>query len=303
MSAEPLTPVYMEKASGDQMAPELEQQYGGVSPDIEVAKYMAYVGGTRLLPYTLRNDFPRSFRVLNDQKTINAFAIGNGNVYITKACLKMLDNEAQLAEILGHENGHVGLRHIGLQMDHQIGTGALLGVATAIYQSLKGDRMTDTDEQRLQKVNETVAGLVINGFQRDQELDADHQGLVTMSKAGYDPYQSVEVFKKFQKMEGQVSGMQAFMQSHPTALTRIDDLTKEIQTELPSAVPGAGEIGIERYQSIVNGGMSFDQAMSKYPPAAGPGSGGMTWLYVAGGIVVIPTAIYLIYKSMGGSRH
>ena len=303
MSDEPLTPVYMEKASGDQMAPQLEKQYGGVSDNVEVAKYMAYVGGTRMLPYTLRNDFPRSFRVLNDEKVINAFAIGNGNIYITKACLKLLDNEAMLAEVLGHENGHVGLRHIGLQMDHQIGTNAILGVATAVFTALKGGRLSDSDDERIQKMNETVSGLIINGYQRDQELAADHQGLVTMSKAGYDPYQSVEVFRKFQKLEGQVSGLQAFMQSHPTAATRIDDLNQEIQNELPGTVPGAGEIGTERYQSIVNGGMSFDAAMSKYPPARGSaGAGDMTWVYVAGGILVVPAAIYGILKAMGAVK-
>ncbi len=299
MSDEPLTPVYMEKASGDQMAPELEKQYGGVSDNVELAKYMAYVGGTRMLPFTLRNDYPRSFRVLNDEKIINAFAIGNGNVYITKGCLKLIDNEAQLAEILGHENGHIGLRHIGWQMDRGIGTSAILGTATAVYLLIKGGRVTDSDQDRLAKMNQTVASLILNGFGREQELEADHQGLQTMSKAGYDPYQSVEVFKKFQKLEGKVTGLNAFMQSHPTAATRIDDLNTEIQTELPGTMPGAGEIGTERFQSIVNGGMSFDAAMSKYPPTRGSAGDDTTWIYVAGGILVVPTAVYLVLKAMG----
>ena len=252
----PLTPVFVEKATGDQSAAAVEEQFGGVAPPSPVTEYVDWVG-RRLLPYSLRGNEPHKFQVLNDSNVINAFTLGNGNIYITKGLLKLLDDEAELAEVLGHENGHFGHRHIAAQMDHSIGLGLLLALGEGFLLQGKGQKANPEQQEMIDQANQIAMGLVINGFQRDQELEADQHGLETLVKAGYDPMGSVRTFQKFQKLEHEVPALDSFFQSHPTALTRIQDLEAAIAKQYPGA---AGDNGRERFQSIINGGSTLAEA-------------------------------------------
>jgi predicted Zn-dependent protease len=252
----PLTPVFVEKATGDQSAAAVEAQFGGVAPKSNVTEYVDWVG-RRLLPYSLRGDEPHKFQVLNDSKVINAFTLGNGNIYVTKGLLGLLDDEAELAEVLGHENGHFGHRHIAAQMDHSIGLGLLLALGEGFLLQGKGKQPSGDQQEMIDQANQIAMGLVINGFQRDQELEADQHGLDSIVKAGYDPMGSVRTFQKFQKLETEVPALEAFFQSHPTATTRISDLQASIAKQYPNA---AGDNGRERFQAIINGGATLAEA-------------------------------------------
>jgi predicted Zn-dependent protease len=252
----PLTPVFVEKATGDQSAAAVEEQFGGVSAPSPVTEYIDWVG-RRLLPYSLRGNEPHKFQVLNDAKVINAFTLGNGNIYITKGLLGLLDDEAELAEVLGHENGHFGHRHIAAQIDNSVGMGLLLALGEGFLLQSKGKRPNSDQQATIDEANKVAMGLVINGFQRAQELEADQHGLDTMVKAGYDPMGSVRTFQKFQKLETEVTGLDAFMQSHPTANTRISDLEASIDKQYPDA---SGDNGRARFQAIINGGSTLAEA-------------------------------------------
>ena len=277
-----LTPVFVEKATGDQMAPELEEAHGGVTSDTRLSEYVNWVG-QRLVPYSLRPDFPRKFQVLNSDKIINAFALGNGNVYVTKGTLNLLDDEAELAEVIGHENGHVGHRHIAKQIDRSIGVGGLMALATGVYLAIKGDKVSKSDEEKINNATSVVHKLILNGFGREQELEADQHGLDTMVKAGYDPMGAVRVFEKFQKLSPEVEGLDVYFQSHPTAKTRIDDLTKSIRRRYAGV---SGESFRDRYQSIVKGGASLSDV------------GGIpAELYIAGGIALVGGALAVVLSA------
>lgn len=251
----PLTPVFVEKATGDQSAPALEEEHGGVSQDPRLTEYVSWVG-SRMLPYSLRGSEPHKFVVLNSPDIINAFALGNGNVYVTRGLLNMLDDEAELAEVLGHENGHFGHRHIAAQMDRGIGLGLLLALAEGFYAEHKGGKVSESQQAVMDKANEIVPALVLNGFGREQELESDAHGLDTMIKAGYDPRASLRVFEKFQRLEPEVQGLEAFFMSHPTARTRIEDLQAAIQRKYPGV---AGETYRDRYQAIVKGKQTLSE--------------------------------------------
>lgn len=254
----PLTPVFVEKATGNAAAPMVEEQHGGVITDPRLSEYVTWVG-SRMLPYSKRGEEPHVFKVLSSPDIVNAFALGNGNVYVTKGLLNLLDDEAELAEVLGHENGHFGLRHIAAQMDRGLGVGLLLALGEGFYADSKGGKVSENQQAVMDLANEMVPKLVLTGFGREQELEADQHGLDAMVKAGYDPMGSARVFEKFQKLESEVHGLDAFFQSHPTAKSRISDLQAAIQKRYPGV---QGDAFRDRYQAIVKGGVPLSETQS-----------------------------------------
>jgi predicted Zn-dependent protease len=123
--------------------------------------------------------------------------------------------------------------------------------------ALKGDKLNDQNKAAIDQANALIPGLILNGYGRDQELEADGQGLQSMIKAGYDPAGAVAVFQTFQKMEPEVKGIQIFMQSHPTAKTRIADLQAQINNQFPGTI-GTGDRYADRYQEMVKGTLAKD---------------------------------------------
>jgi len=249
----PWTPVFVEKATGDQSAAQLEAEHGGITKDARLNEYYDFVG-RRLLPFSSRRDFTHTFKVLESRKIINAFALGNGNVYVTRGLLDMLDDEAELAEIAGHEIGHVANRHIAQKIDQAVGLMGLMALAEGVYAVQKGDKVSESSQRLIDTANAVVPALVLSGFGRAQELESDEDGLKYMARAGYDPTGSVRVFQKFQKLEGQVPALEVFFRSHPLAKTRISDLEARIASKYPGV---SGESYRSRFQNIVRGGSSL----------------------------------------------
>ncbi|MEJ7607685.1 MAG: M48 family metalloprotease [Bryobacteraceae bacterium] len=119
-----------EVALGLQAAPEMAQQYGGLSRDPKARALVDQVGrklvgssGAGKTPYRFE------FHTLADPKTINAFALPGGQVFITEALFRRLETEGQVAGVLGHEIGHVVARHGAEHMAKQRLTQGLTGAA------------------------------------------------------------------------------------------------------------------------------------------------------------------------------
>jgi predicted Zn-dependent protease len=279
----PLTPVFVEKAVGDQSAPAVEAEYGGPTKDVRLTEYVEFVG-RRLLPFSPRKDFPHKFTVLESDKVVNAFALGNGNVYVTKGLLHLLRDEAELAEVIGHEIGHVANRHIASKIDASIGVGGLLALAEGIYAVKKGDKISKETQELINTANAVTQALVINGFGRSQELESDEDGLKYMVKAGYDPMGAVRVFETFQKKFGDVKGLDVFFSSHPTASQRISDLQARIKAKYPGV---SGETFQDRYQSIVYGGESLSDWSSTGSVPTPVAIGAAAALAVGIGVVIL----------------
>ena len=106
-----------EVAMGLRAAPQMADQFGGLHPDPNLQAAVRQLGN-RLVQASVARSTPYqfSFRVLRDPSTVNAFALPGGPVFITAALLGRLENEAQLAGVLGHEIGHVIARHSAEQM-------------------------------------------------------------------------------------------------------------------------------------------------------------------------------------------
>ncbi len=149
-----------------------------VQPSIN--NYIASTGN-RLAPLTHRPDMPFSFRGVNAVH-VNAYAFPGGTIAVTRGLLLEMQDEAQLAALLGHEIGHVTARHSAAAMSTAMMTqfGLLLaGTAIALY---------DDDYTELAVgLGGVGAFLFLAKYSRDNEREADKLGIRYMSRAGYDP--------------------------------------------------------------------------------------------------------------------
>ena len=119
-----------EVAIGLQAAPEMLSQYGGESRDPKATAKVEEVGERILRAAVKSSPYRFQFHLLADTKTINAFALPGGQVFITEALLRRLHTEGELAGVLGHEIGHVVGRHAAQQLAKQQFAQGIAGAAT-----------------------------------------------------------------------------------------------------------------------------------------------------------------------------
>jgi len=221
-----LTPK-QEIALGLQAAPKMIQQYGGEYPD---QKYQDMVDriGFKLVRNSAVKQTPYKFdfHLLNDRRTINAFALPGGQVFITAALFGKLKTEAQLAGVLGHEIGHVVARHSAQQMaKSNLTQGILRGVLVA----------SDPSGGAVQAA--AYIGQLINmKYGREDELQADQLGVRFMSKSGYDPRAMIGVMKILEASTGGARPPE-FQSTHPSPKNRIGRIKATINKLFPNGVP------------------------------------------------------------------
>ncbi len=207
-------------ALGEQSSPALIAEYGGEVPSPDLQSYVDVVGGS-IVQGTEANyaQLPWEFTVL-DSDVVNAFALPGGKIFASRGLLVELDNEAQMAAVLGHEVGHVTAEHVNERVSHSmLIQGISIGTAVAAGQS----------ESDWAKVVPIVVGLGGQGyllrFNRKQELEADTLGVRYMTRAGYDPEAMLELLDV---LEAQSAGPRQpeFLSTHPYPESRIADVNK-----------------------------------------------------------------------------
>ncbi len=159
--------------------------------------------------------------VLFDDNTPNAFALPGGKVGVHSGLFAIVQDEPQLAAVVGHELGHVKARHSGQRISNAAVSSAVGAVAGKILQSKTGMK-----GENAQTVTQGVATLEILKFSRKQELEADQLGAVYMAKVGYDPEEAVKLWTRFEAYQRQQGGskMPAFLSTHPVDSKRIAEL-------------------------------------------------------------------------------
>jgi predicted Zn-dependent protease len=221
-----------EIALGLQAAPEMAQQYGGLSSDAHAQALVDQVCA-RLVEKTRAHETPYQFHchVLADQSTINAFALPGGQVFITAALMQKLQSEGQLAGVLGHEIGHVVARHSAAQMAKSQLTQGLTGAAVlATYDP------NDPSSQRGAAVAAMIGNLVNLRFGRKDELEADHLGVRFLADAGYDPRALLGLMEVLKRA---TSGARQpeFFSTHPNPENRSERIQAAIDEIYPQGVP------------------------------------------------------------------
>ena len=221
-----------EIALGLQAAPQMAAQYGGADPDRADQDRVDKIGRELLAQSDAKQTPYRfEFHALADPKTINAFALPGGQVFVTAGLLHLLETDGQLAGVLGHEMGHVVARHGAQQMAKEHLTQGLTGAAVlATYDP------NNPSTQRNAAVAAMVAKLVTMRFGRQDELQADQLGVRLMAQAGYDPRAMIQVMKILEKASP--GGQAEFFSTHPNPEHRIDRIQAAITQAFPSGVPG-----------------------------------------------------------------
>lgn len=203
-----------EIAIGLQSAPGMAQQHGGLHPDNRLQALVDNVGN-KLVNNSIAKDTPYDyeFHLLADQRTINAFALPGGQIFITHALLSKLKNEDQLAGVLGHEIGHVLGKHSNERITNSKYWQTLIMGAAAID--------AGTIAQQLGQ-----GQLLKNG--RGDELESDELGVKFMIDAGYNPEEMIGVMKILKAAAGP-NRVPEFQSTHPDPENRIEKIKAAIR--------------------------------------------------------------------------
>src|SRR6185436_10592360 len=179
-----------EQQLGKQANQEIVQQYG-LYDDPQLQGYVRQIGERVLAETELRDpkapaqyqNTPFTFQVL-DTDVVNAFALPGGYVYVTRGLLAHLDNEAQLAVVLGHEVGHVAARHAARQaLRAQVGQVGLIAGA------ILGQQVLGESAGQLVNLGGNALQLFMLKYSRDAEREADQLGVKYSATKGYDAAQ------------------------------------------------------------------------------------------------------------------
>ena len=202
---------------GRQLAPEMAAQMGGVSRS-PAAEHVRRIG-ERVVGRSSasRTPYKYSFYLLADPRTVNAFALPGGQVFITEALLGLLKTEDEVAAVLGHEVGHVLARHSAEQLAKQQLTQQLIGAVVVGSGSYDAAQLAQ------------LAGSMINmKHGRNDELEADALGLRLAREAGYDPRAMINVMQVLEKASGG-SRQPEFASTHPSPANRIERIKQELE--------------------------------------------------------------------------
>ncbi len=179
----------------------------------EDPKLTAYLKGVcqRLGKVSHRPNLTYHFKIL-DASVVNAFAVPGGYVYFTRGILATLNNEAELAGVMGHEIGHITARHSAKQYSRaqlaQIG----LGVGSLFV-----------DSSLLTGLAQLGVGMLFLRFSRDHEREADDLGVEYSSRAGYDANEMAHFFETLERMNpgSDRSGLPGWFSTHPSPVDRV----------------------------------------------------------------------------------
>jgi predicted Zn-dependent protease len=153
---------------------------------------------------------------------VNAFAMPGGKVVVYTGILPVVQTEAGLATVLGHEIAHVFADHGGERMSQQLLTQlGEVGLETALKNKPEQTKSLFTSAYGLG----TQVGFLLP-FSRKQESEADHLGLIFMAMAGYNPQEAVAFWERMAASSQGQAKPSAFMSTHPTDEKRIEDLKK-----------------------------------------------------------------------------
>lgn len=192
----------------------------GASPLVKDDALQRYVNqvGRWVASQSERPDLPWHFGVI-ESEDLNAFAAPGGYVVITKGLYRKMQNEAQLAGVLGHEIGHVLKKHHlkVLQKQQLLNMGA----------GLLGEKYAK-DNQTVEKLIGSGAEIMARGLDKDAEYEADRIGLVLATRAGYEPYGLPEVLQAISETNPQDNSVALLFKTHPhpdDRLTRLAETT------------------------------------------------------------------------------
>jgi predicted Zn-dependent protease len=186
--------------------------------------------GKNMAARTHRTHMPYSFRAVN-ANYVNAYAFPGGSIACTRGILLSLDNEAELAALLGHELGHVNARHTAEQMSKGMLTQTIIGGLAAVAGS-QGAFYGDIASQ----LGQIGAGALLASYSRDNERQADSLGMEYMVQSGYSCRGMVGLMDMLQSMgKHQPSAIELMFATHPMSEERYQTAVQTAETKYKAA--------------------------------------------------------------------
>ncbi len=182
---------------------------------------------------TERPDLAWHFGVI-ESDDLNAFAAPGGYIFLTKGLYRKLNNEAELAGVLGHEIGHVLRKHHLKLLQKSQGLAALGGIL---------GRKLKNENEVLQNLIGNGAEVVARGLDKDAEYEADRIGVVLSARAGYDAYALPAVLAEIGHVAKTDKSVSLLFKTHPHPEERLGQLSEAVGEKLdalPEGQSGAG---------------------------------------------------------------
>ena len=216
--------------------------YGGAYQDARLEAVITQVVD-RLVAASERPDLKYKVTILNSP-AVNAFALPNGQLYITRGLLSLASDNAELASVLSHEMAHVIARHASIREDQARQAALISRVATDVFNDPQMSAMTLAKSK-----------IALAGFSRSQELEADGIGVGIASRAGFDPYGAV----RFLTAMGRNAALRPtasdprladFLSSHPATPDRVKNAQANARQYM---APGSGNRDKAAYLMALDG--------------------------------------------------
>ena len=246
-NVEPGSPITQAEAQqGAQYHPQFVAEFGGEMAGPQ-ASYVQQVGSNIAVQSGLANSREAFDITLLNSSVNNAFAVPGGYVYVTRQLVTLMNNEAELAGVLGHEVGHVAARH-SAQRQQRAQRNQLLGILGAVV----GGAVLGSPE--LAQGAQQLSQMATLKYSRNQELQADQLGVQYLSSAGYDPHAMASVLQSLaaqNQLDAQLQGrgnatLPTWASTHPDPASRV-------QNALTLAGNGAGRTERNTFLNRIDG--------------------------------------------------
>jgi predicted Zn-dependent protease len=234
----------MEISMGKEIDQGLRMEYGFYD-DPQLNAYVAQIG-QEMVPHCHRPHLEYHFAIL-DTPVENAFAAPGGYIYITRGLMALINSEAELATVVGHELGHVNARHSARQMTRAI----LFTLGIAIASELS------KDFRKIAPISFIATQLLFLKYSRSDEYQADALGVEYSLKTGYSAQEMVTFFTSLQRLTESSGGARIpnFLSTHPLTPKRIERVKELLQAEEYSQFASSSQLKVERdgYLNRLNG--------------------------------------------------
>jgi beta-barrel assembly-enhancing protease len=216
--------VEQEIALGLQAAPQMAAEFGGLDPDQNAQALVDQVGNQIVQSSAARSTpYEFEFHLLEDEQTINAFALPGGQIFITRALFDQFRTEGELAGVLGHEIAHVVARHSAEHIAKAQLTEGLTGAAVLATYDPENPASASSAQVAV------LIGQLINlKFGREDELESDFLGVCFINDSGYDPRELISVMEILAASR-QGEQPPEFFSTHPNPENRVQRIQAAIQ--------------------------------------------------------------------------
>jgi predicted Zn-dependent protease len=192
----------------------------------------------RLIEAGDRPDESFQITILNSP-AVNAFALPNGRLYVTRGLLALANDTSEIAAVLSHEIAHVTLRHASQRSELQ--------ARSTLIKRVTEDVLNDAKEAAVMQ-NQSRSTLA--SFSRSQEFEADQAGVKVLARAGFDPYGAPRFLVALGRSASGSDASADMMASHPSTRERIN---LALQAARRASAPGIGEAGRLEYLTALEG--------------------------------------------------